>query len=74
MYPYHGRIILDGVDISTLPAQLLRSRLAIIPQVSLNLLLKFVVGVVVGFAAQLKRSGLAFIHQVSLKLLLLLLV
>ncbi|CAM9097728.1 unnamed protein product [Laminaria digitata] len=32
MYSYHGRITLDGVDISTLPVQLLRSRLAIIPQ------------------------------------------
>lgn len=36
MYQYHGRITLDGVDILSLPAQLLRSRLAIIPQVSLK--------------------------------------
>lgn len=34
MYPYSGRITLGGVDISTLPAHvMLRSRLAIIPQV-----------------------------------------
>lgn len=71
MYPYRGRITLDGVDISTLPAQLLRSRLAIIPQVSMNLLLKFGIGVVVGVAAQLMRSRFAFAPQASLHLLLL---
>lgn len=33
LYPYSGCIDIDGMDISTLPVQLLRSRLAVIPQV-----------------------------------------
>lgn len=33
MYAFEGRITLDGVDVSSLPAQLLRSRLAVVPQV-----------------------------------------
>ena len=32
MYPYAGSIKLDGVDIATMPAGFLRSRLAVIPQ------------------------------------------
>ncbi|CBJ31188.1 ABC multidrug transporter [Ectocarpus siliculosus] len=32
LYPYSGCIDIDGVDISTLPVHLLRSRLAVIPQ------------------------------------------
>lgn len=32
-YPYDGFIKIDGVDISTLPVQVLRSRLAVISQV-----------------------------------------
>ena len=33
MYAFDGRIEIDGVDVSTLPVELLRSRLAVIPQV-----------------------------------------
>lgn len=33
LYPCSGCIDIDGVDISTLPVQFLRSRLAVIPQV-----------------------------------------
>lgn len=39
MYPFDGRIEIDGVDVSTLPVEMLRSRLAVIPQVGNVLLL-----------------------------------
>lgn len=40
MYPFDGCIEIDGVNVSTLPVEVLRSRLAVIPQVDCLSLIK----------------------------------